>query len=345
MKKGTAHFERFVHAVHRRLAIVRAAELAGVFATVAGAVAILLACALWWQGRDALTLCGFALVVGAMLGLFVGILRRPSLLDAAMEADRQLDLADLLSTALSRRHVNDPWQGAVLAMAEARCATLAPSSVIVARLGGRAWGGIGLAAALVMTVGVMSSLPRETVAVDLARSGTVVPSEAPDLSANDATPSIVQPANSSPLAKTPAADDGAVSEERTAEESLTSSQVSDPLAKGDRPGDGGGQAVVPRSPQAAPRLPGSVPGDENASGDYTVPGDGGRGVSRPEAAAANAAGSTSSPPARDSAHTPPPPWQTSSWPADQAAADAAVREGKIGDQYRDVVRQYFRQQQ
>ncbi len=339
-------FDRFVRAVRRRFVVVRAVELAGMFATAGGAFALILAAALWWQGRDALALCGFALLAGAMLGLIVGAIRRPSLLEAAIEADRQLDLADLLSTALSRRDANDPWQGAVLTMAEARCATLCASSVMVARLGGRAWGGIGLSAALVVTVGVMSSIPRETAALDLARPGATAMSGATDASADDGAASAVTPSNSSSAAQARAADDATLSSEQAAEKSIEPSQVSETgLSNGERSAEGSGEGVVPRPSEASPRPPHGVAGDANAAIGRASSGDGARGISPADAAAANAGGSTSSPPARDTAHTHVPPWRDASWRADQSVADAAVREGKIGDQYREVVRQYFRAEQ
>jgi hypothetical protein len=52
----------------------------------------------------------------------------------------------------------------VIATADARCRTLAANDVILNRFGGRAWGGIGLAAALVLTLGLMSANPRPSVA-------------------------------------------------------------------------------------------------------------------------------------------------------------------------------------
>jgi hypothetical protein len=36
-----------------------------------------------------------------------------------------------------------------------------------------------------------------------------------------------------------------------------------------------------------------------------------------------------------------PPWQTASWPQQQAMALQAVQQGKVPDQYRDLVRGYF----
>jgi hypothetical protein len=36
-----------------------------------------------------------------------------------------------------------------------------------------------------------------------------------------------------------------------------------------------------------------------------------------------------------------PPWTSSSWPADRAAAEESLRRGATPDAYRDVVREYF----
>src|SRR5213080_2065274 len=136
-------FFSFLRAVHRRLVIVRALEAGGIGIACGCAASLLLALCLWWSGRDALVLCIAAIAIGGITGLAWGWLCRPSAMDAAAEADRQLELADLLGSALcSLRYAGDPWHGAVVAVAEQRCAALSPSSVVLHRLGARAWGRI-----------------------------------------------------------------------------------------------------------------------------------------------------------------------------------------------------------
>ena len=98
-----------------------------------------------FRGSPAIPLAITAVAVGITSGLIWGWIGRPSRLAAAMEADRQLGSADLLSSALSlSNRTDDPWSSAVVVEAD-RWATLhSPSSVLLNRLGARAWGGIGI---------------------------------------------------------------------------------------------------------------------------------------------------------------------------------------------------------
>jgi hypothetical protein len=165
MPSTARSLDRFLNAVHRRHVVLRVLEKTGLCLLVAcGACAVLIPLLLW-QGESALTPAAWALAFGCAAGLLWGGLRRPGRLEAAMEADRQLRLADLLGTALALRQSPtsvDPWAAAVLATADARCRELSPSSVILHRLGARAWGGIGLATALVLAVASLASSPSDT---------------------------------------------------------------------------------------------------------------------------------------------------------------------------------------
>src|SRR5437868_2715961 len=101
MLDPTGQLERFVRRVHRRLTIIRLLERVGVCLVVGCAADLLLAPILMWRGESALPMILFTFAAGAAAGIAWGWARRPKMLDAASEADRQLDLADLLGTALS----------------------------------------------------------------------------------------------------------------------------------------------------------------------------------------------------------------------------------------------------
>ena len=125
MAQSGSDLDRFVRRVHRRYVVLRAAEGLGLGALAGCAVGLVLLALLWWEGRGTLAPSAAAVGFGACVGLAWGIARRPRLLDAATEADRQLGLADLLGTALTAGHdlVNnqpDPWAASVLAIADAR---------------------------------------------------------------------------------------------------------------------------------------------------------------------------------------------------------------------------------
>jgi hypothetical protein len=98
------------------------------------------------------------------------------MLQASMEADRQLGLQDLLGTAL---HLCDrsgsapsqdscAWCKTIVALADARARQLRPSAVALRRLGVRAWSGIGLSAALVLVIAAISWQPQRTRAAGTA---------------------------------------------------------------------------------------------------------------------------------------------------------------------------------
>lgn len=149
---------RFVQGVRRRILIVRVAESVALMAMVFGVLGLMLLAVLWLSGRNGGGAGEGVMGLGILSGLMLGFSRRPTLMQAAAEADRQLRLADLLTTAmtLGDHHLSlEPrWSQAVAATAAARCARVSPSMVIVAKLGGRAYSGAAVVAALVMTVSI-----------------------------------------------------------------------------------------------------------------------------------------------------------------------------------------------
>src|SRR4051812_4054023 len=86
---------RFLHAVHRRMMLVRALEGAGAGVAIAAGLVLILAVLLLWLGREAMALCAVSLVVGPIIGALWPMWRRPTVLAAAVEADRQMNLSDL----------------------------------------------------------------------------------------------------------------------------------------------------------------------------------------------------------------------------------------------------------
>src|SRR5688572_21535800 len=168
MTRETNHLERFLRRVHRRWVLLRAVESAGVGAAIGCAAALALVPVLLWRDRPAVSVALTLMAVAGAAGLLFGLTRRPTLYAAAVEADRQLDLHDLLASALASLDSNDGWGGAVVAHAEARCRTLSPDAILLNRLGVRAWSGIGLAAALVLTLSLLSSRPEPSIASNTA---------------------------------------------------------------------------------------------------------------------------------------------------------------------------------
>src|SRR5438477_444062 len=151
------HFESFVRAVHRRMVVLRALERVGICVLGGCVILLILMPILIWRGQATLELVGAALGAGALAGFAWGIASRPTQLAAAVEADRQLKWADLLSTAQSVRQGghDDEFSRSILAIVEARSRQASPSAVVLNRIGARGWGGIGLALALVAGLSLM----------------------------------------------------------------------------------------------------------------------------------------------------------------------------------------------
>ena len=315
----------------------------GVLAACAAALPLVII--LLWRGMPAMGIVVVALSVGAAAGVVRAIIVRPTAIAAAIEADRQLGWADLLSSAMMVRSAApaDPWAAAVRAEADARCRAVSPSAVILHRLGARAWGGIGLAAALVLALGIVPTFVAPTLAdqqQNVIRNPLDAFSEGPE----------------APRSRTG----------RVAHRTHTQEEPQD-----DRASRMNG---VEQPPPTAGQRDASADGNAQPSNDATDPSGRGTGASQsknPNSAnhLLTASGTQAHPPAggthaaagsgqassqtpsgldasgesagRSEASQSAPPWATSHWAADSQRADAAVESGRIPDSYRDVIRAYF----
>lgn len=153
-------YERFVKCARRRWVAWRVMESAAVGAAITASVGLLLMSVLFWRGQAALAPAAWLLAIGALAGATRAIQGRPTLLQTAIEADRQLQLHDLLSTALCSRAWRDaPFARTIQAQADAACRGGAVHDLILKRLSARAWGGIGLIWSLLLTVAMMTTSP------------------------------------------------------------------------------------------------------------------------------------------------------------------------------------------
>jgi hypothetical protein len=151
---------------------VRIAESAGISLALASAAGLMLIPIFWWRGDDAWAAIECLWALGFVIGVLWGISRRPSRMEAAVEADHQLDLHDLLGTILRTDKTLDlVWRESLAAFAEDRCRGLRASSVIVNRIGLRGWAGVGILGLLVTSVGMLTGRPSEATA---AQRGPVV---------------------------------------------------------------------------------------------------------------------------------------------------------------------------
>jgi len=351
MAAPTSTLDGFIRTLHRRLVMVRAAEAAGLGALAGCAITLLLIPVLIWRNQPPLLPAAIVVGLGALGGLLWNLSRRPTRLEAAMEADRQLELADLLGTAVGVREggSDDPWRQTVFALADATARRHAPSQVLLNRLGARAWGGIGLAAALVFTLAALPSFPTGADASSGServgrRPNRIKTTDTPGPFAATQTP---HRNRASPASPREAGNDT---------ESITSPESSDAGENeanrkgtavdggrenaGDRDGVGGGTAKARQQERGNPSLtpPQAVRANPPTSPDGTTGGAGGAtgsasGKTNPtdSGTAANGSGAAKQTP----------PWKSDSWPQDVRRANQVIESGALPDAYRDLVRGYF----
>jgi hypothetical protein len=334
--------------------LLRVLEATGLGALAGCVLAGALIPLLLWRGVSTVPPTLAALFVGTTSGMLWSLARRPTVLQAAVEADRQLDLADLLATALTvapRPRESDrdagaaPWLQTVFTAADEACHRHAPSQVILHRLGGRAWGGIALAASLVLTVATLTT-QEPAARASLAPSPLVGRSIGPTTHVTQGMQQAATAARAPQRSRSPGA--GPESEGNRPSVGSASDTGDSPGAAasgGGRstgsPGDAGsgGGTGRARTPSENPSLPplapspaspqaGSLPGTGAAGGSETRPAEGGRASGRTVA------------PDGTRAHKPV-PWESPAWPDDARRAGEAIRAGQVPDARRGLVRDYF----
>jgi hypothetical protein len=353
MRRDCLH-DRFVRSVHRRLVLVRAVERAGVCMTVAGGFCLIAALVLMSRRADALPLTWVAMLLGAGIGLAWGFIRRPKLIEAAEEADRQFNLSDLLSSALLSRG-EDAWSRAVASMADQRCRSLNSNEVVLRRLGARAWGGIGLSIALVLSVGVMSNVMMQEPTSARGNEGLSAiadSSEAGGQPEHPIRPPAARERGALPERPgeqrgAPDPQEGSRSFERDQADAVEASASSQRRADvRHRESTGGGEAFSSSEMTNPQQMPdrGKGRGEDSSAGSHSISGEGASGATDEKLSGdiASAGGLGASSSGADSSSAKPLPWQSRQWSADQASAMHAVESGRVPDRSRDVVREYFK---
>ena len=333
MNSSPSSFERFLTKVHRRFVVLRVLEVTGLGVLAGCALGVPLAIVAIWQNVSTVPLAEGALALGAIGGLLTGIFLRPSLYDAATEADRQLDTSDLLSTALSMRHNPDPWAGLVMASADRWSARVTASSVILNRLGARAWGGIGLATALLLVLSLFPTYASPIQAADHSTSpskGSL--HEQPAIALQGGVRRTAPEQNPEDLSRNPLPEGAATS--RPASPSGKPSDAGQPNAGRDA-AQGQGESHTAFSGQGP-----SNSTDATQSRTFSIQGSGADGAGR---SAQNAApgNSTASHASASESTTPSVPWKSPQWPQQAQQALHALDTGQVPDAYRDVIHDYF----
>jgi len=334
---------KFIFAVRRRILLIRIVESIAVATAIASGAGLALLPIAWWRGQSALPMAVALFLLGFLCGLSWGISRRPTVLQAAVEADRQLDLDDLLGTIvqLGTNSVESAWRESVAAFAENQCRSLKPSAVIVNRLGLRAWAGVGILGALLLTFAALTARPGDVTAASSSALAYVP--------VNSSQPPDAAPANASgepaPATARPPGPGGTDDDshrgfpqnrpdDSTGGSNARQNPQSHSSATGSSPGNG--VAVTP-----APKPSAEWPQSQNISGEISHAGGVAAGAGRSDPGAGipgdtNAAIAASAEPG---AH--PAPWTTPGWPADAEAAQNSINAGRVPDADADLVRDYF----
>lgn len=334
---------KFITAVWRRILIVRIAESIAISISVASAVGLALIPILWWQRQSAMPLAFALLPLGAAAGLIWGISRRPTRFQAALEADRQLNLHDLLGTIhLLANHPSDPWRESLATISDNQCRALHPSAVIVNRLGLRSWSGVGILTALLLSIGLLTTRPINT-------SAALVANENNQASPSNPKPLIALENQNQPITARPpgtggtddisnrAADQNQPNDSPTNSSTPSNPNESHSSAATDTSAGGGAAVTHPKQP------PLEFPAITNTSANLSAhQGKSSDGPSDPRATATGAPEDSHATTATEIVNHKSPPWTSPNWQADANAAQSAINTGQVPDSDADLVRDYFR---
>jgi hypothetical protein len=330
---------KFIDAVYRRMIVIQLLEQMGRALLVSSVLAILLMPIAIWQSMPALPILLSMAIIGLVAGILLAILRLPTRQAAAAEADRQLCLDDLLSTAIglasSDAEFGDEFARAMRWMADARCAAHSPSDVILRRLGVGSWGAIALAMSVATTLAVIPFGPSRSQAVDANAAVLSAVSKEPSVANQAQGNNHVAPSNNNP------ASEGATNISSSGD-SHTDPKSGDPNPNGsgksqNATGTGGGSSTTTAKPKGDP-LPGESAGRSNIENGTTAGGG----------AVANIAGqnhdqASQSNPAGSPSITAVPPW--SALPDDIAGstgpATPSINSDRVPPAHRDLVRDFF----
>lgn len=320
----TGESGRFIGRVHRRRVAVRLLELAGVGAAIGTAAGFV-------GGMNYI----FMLLGGGItLGLLVGWWYRPSRLNSAIEADRQLALKDLLSSAWTLDNPADPWQQAIAAAADHHVRGLSTWKLKFRRTGVAGWSIIGLI--LLFSIGLrwrVNHTPKTDKHVGQRVFLTQAEAQHPE----------------NWLAASPMEMRG-VSEDRSRIDTPSenpadhSKAVESRLDAGmDRGHSTGGQADQPGTGSAqshASDADSHKPMYDSSLGQNHDNGQAAGGTGRPAGLTGNETGKGTIAGKTDGMESSP-PWQGQAWKADQGSAAAELHNGQIPGRYRELVRAYF----
>jgi hypothetical protein len=343
MKSFAPVTRRFIAAAWRRILLIRIAESIAISSAISSALGLILVTILWLQGKPAFSFAAGILATGCLAGLIWGISRRPTRLQAAIEADRQLGLHDLLGTAvlLHQNPQHSQWDTAFADYADDRCKALSPSAIIARRIGLRGWAGAGILGALLLTLSLFTTRPSEVTAATFPlASAASIPTPNPSLAASFPPNTSDVPIESRPPGPGGADDDSHRNfpTERP-DQSTNATSPTNPSSVHTSSGttSGAGSARTQNDsplPAAAP-LQSTPTRPQFPTGTKTA-GNG------PSDARTSPGGEKNNLTVAPSSSNHVVPWNSPHWPAITTAANQALSTGQVPDEDSDLVRDYFR---
>ncbi|HEX4124533.1 MAG TPA: hypothetical protein VHY37_07380, partial [Tepidisphaeraceae bacterium] len=165
MTQPSQKVDRFLCALWRRAWALRVVESAGMGVLIAAAGGLAMAAVMYGRHRSAEGAVIALMAVGAVAGGMVGALWRPKMLRVATEADRQLHLPELLSSAAAlpvagaRDDLDRVLRQMLAGRAAEACARTSPRRIRQRRFGANGWAAIALAAGVPVLLGTLVSPP------------------------------------------------------------------------------------------------------------------------------------------------------------------------------------------
>lgn len=332
MKDIAPETGEFIAAVRRRIAMSRVGTSIAIGIGGASCAGLALMPILWWRGEPAMGMVIGLLGLGAIFGMIWGISRRPTRLEAAVEADRQLGLHDLLGTIELLGSTDQSEFGlALAAFAELRCRSLRPSDVIVNRIGLRKWAGVAILGGLLVTFGLFSARTETSAsAAASALSNSVEQSEEVGITGGSQAP-----------AERPPGPGGTDESNRRFQQDRPDDSDGDAASRGNELAHTSGMNASVGSGSALTQTNSRARRQEfpDGKGDHSHTGVAAAGQGQP-ALDAIAPGDTNSRIAVGAApksHAA--PWTSAVWAAD---AQKAINAGEVPDEDSDLVRDYFK---
>jgi hypothetical protein len=275
---------------------------------------------------------------------------------AALEADRQMDLSELLSSAwLAKDAViyrTESLPAALVAMADLHCMTASARSLSLRRVGGRTWGATLLSASLVLTLALLGP----SASSDADRDGRANRALASGRTASDARHSqdffasaIDRPVLLADPDDLNASTFGQNAAPRAADSPALEQEASESESRGDAiaKGAGNGRSSARTDKPAGPDQPRLAEGHGGVSSpaSHNKPGEVASGAGAPSDRSPSGSASDPSTGGLAAGLAPrpssPPPWASADWASDIHRARTALNGGRIPAVYRDLVRGYF----